>query len=144
MGALNKAMIIGNLGQDPELRYTGSGTAVCNMRVATNDSWTNPEGEREERTEWHTVVAWGKLGEICNEHLRKGSQAYFEGPLQTRQWEDKEGNTRYSTEIKAKEVQFLSGSFTKETLKPATNGQKKAPVAANADTGFTPNDELPF
>ena len=104
---VNKVILIGNLGQDPELRYTGSGTAVCNMRLATNESYTDKDGNRVDKTEWHNVVAWARLGEICNEYLQKGSQVYFEGSLQTRSWEDRDGNTRYTTEVKAREMMFL-------------------------------------
>jgi len=92
---VNKVTLIGNLGDDPELRYTGSGTAVCNMSLATNESYTDNDGNEVQNTEWHDVVAWGRLGEICNEYLQKGSQVYFEGKLQTREWEDRDGNTRY-------------------------------------------------
>ena len=106
---INKVILVGNLGQDPELRYTGSGTAVCNMRIATSESYKDRDGNMVENTEWHTVVAWARLAEICGEYLKKGSQAYFEGSLQTRQWDDKEGNTRYSTEIKVREMQMLGG-----------------------------------
>ena len=106
---INKVILVGNLGQDPELRYTGGGTAVCNMRIATSESYKDKDGNMVENTEWHTVVAWARLAEICGEYLKKGSQAYFEGSLQTRQWEDKEGNTRYSTEIKVREMQMLGG-----------------------------------
>jgi single-strand DNA-binding protein len=107
---VNKVILIGNLGQEPELRYTGSGTAVCNMRLATNESYTNKEGEEVQQTEWHNVVAWGRLGEVCNEYLDKGSQVYFEGSLQTRSWEDRDGNTRYTTEVKAREMMFLDSN----------------------------------
>jgi len=106
---INKVILVGNLGQDPELRYTGGGTAVCNMRIATSESYKDKDGNLVENTEWHTVVAWARLAEICGEYLKKGSQAYFEGSLQTRQWEDKEGNTRYSTEVKVREMQLLGG-----------------------------------
>jgi single-strand DNA-binding protein len=105
--SVNKAILIGHLGQDPELRYTQGGTAVSNMRLATNESYKDQNGELVEKTEWHTVVAWGRLAEVCAEHLRKGNQAYFEGNLQTRQWDDREGNTRYSTEVKAREMTML-------------------------------------
>jgi len=104
---VNKVILIGNLGQEPELRYTGSGTAVCNMRLATNESYTDRDGNQVDRTEWHNVVAWARLAEICNEYLDKGSQVYFEGKLQTRSWEDRDGNTRYTTEVKAQEMMFL-------------------------------------
>lgn len=106
---VNKVILVGNLGQDPELNYTNSGTAVCNMRIATSDSYTNRDGERVDTTEWHDVVAWARLGETCGEYLSKGRQIYVEGSLQTRSWEDRDGNKRYSTEVKAREVVFLSG-----------------------------------
>lgn len=106
---VNKVILVGRLGQDPELNYTNSGTAVCNMRMATGDSYTNRDGERVDTTEWHDVVAWGGLGETCGEYLEKGRQIYVEGQLQTRSWEDRDGNKRYSTEVKARDVIFLSG-----------------------------------
>lgn len=104
---VNKVILVGNLGQEPELRYTGSGTAVCNMRLATNENYKDRDGNLVEKTEWHNIVAWDRLAEICNEYLQKGSQVYFEGSLQTRSWEDRDGNTRYTTEVKAQEVMFL-------------------------------------
>lgn len=104
---INKVILIGNLGADPELRYTGSGTAVCNLRLATSESYKDRDGNQVENTEWHQVVAWARLAEICGEYLKKGSKVYIEGSLQTRQWEDKDGNTRYTTEIKAREMQML-------------------------------------
>lgn len=107
--SVNKVILIGNLGQDPELRYTGSGTAVCNMRIATNESYRDASGNMVDKTEWHNVVAWSRLAEICGEYLKKGSQVYFEGSLQTRSWDDRDGNTRYTTEIKAREMMILSG-----------------------------------
>ena len=149
---VNKVILVGNLGQDPELRYTGSGTAVCNIRLATNESYKDASGEWVERTEWHSVVAWARLAEICNEYLKKGSQVYFEGSLQTRQWEDKDGNTRYTTEIKAREMMMLSGreggggSFGSSS--PASSMSSPAPAAADSgkrdDYTFQPDDDLPF
>jgi len=106
---LNKAILIGNLGADPEIRYTQSNTAVCKLRVATNESWVNKAGERQDRTEWHQVVVWGKQGEVTEKYLSKGSQVYIEGRIQTRSWEDRDGNKRYTTEIVANKVLFLSG-----------------------------------
>lgn len=108
MASLNKVMIIGNLGQDPELRHTANGQAVCSMRLATNESWTDKSGERQERTEWHSVVVWGRQGENCAQYLEKGRSCYVEGRLQTRKWQDKEGRDRYTTEIVGDRVQFLS------------------------------------
>ena len=99
--------MLGRLGRDPDLRYTGSGTPFCRLRVATNDGFKNQDGEWTERTEWHTIVAWGKLAEIVNQYLKKGDQAYFEGGLQSRSFEDSNGNTRYVTEVKARDVILL-------------------------------------
>ena len=106
---LNKVMLIGNLGRDPELRYTQSGQAILNMRIATNESFQNRDGERQERTEWHSVILWGKRGEALGKILSKGSQLCIEGRLQTRSWEDKEGKKRYTTEIVAVNVILLGG-----------------------------------
>src|SRR5215468_3976209 len=108
-GGVNKVILIGNLGADPELRYTPSGQAVCDLRLATNESWTDKNGQKQERTEWHRVVMWGKPAEICKQYLTKGQKLYIEGRLQTRSWDDKEGNKRYSTEIVATDFMFLGG-----------------------------------
>jgi single-strand DNA-binding protein len=105
---LNKAMLIGNLGADPELRYTQSGVAVASLRIATSRRWKDKEGQQQEQTEWHNIVAWDRLGELCNEYLHKGSKIYVEGRLQTRKWQDQSGNDRYTTEIVASDVQFLT------------------------------------
>jgi len=106
---LNKAILIGNLGRDPEVRYTPSGVAVANFTIATSENWTNKEGQKETRTEWHRIVAFGKLAEICGEYLSKGRQVYIEGRIQTRDWEDKEGIKRYTTEIVANQMLMLGG-----------------------------------
>jgi single-strand DNA-binding protein len=108
-GSVNKAILIGHLGADPEMRYTSSGTGVCELRLATNENWTDKNGQKQERTEWHRVIVWGKQGENCSKFLSKGRQVYVEGRLQTRSWEDKEGNKRYTTEVIANDVRFLSG-----------------------------------
>lgn len=105
---VNMVILVGNLGQDPELRSTGSGTAVCNMSLATSRKWKDRDGNSQEKTEWHRIVVWGKQAESCNEYLSKGSQVYVQGRIETRKWEDKEGNDRYSTEITAENVRFLS------------------------------------
>src|ERR1700690_2495879 len=107
---LNKGMLIGNLGKDPEVRYTPGGQAVANFTIATNENWTDKQGQKQERTEWHRIVVWGKLAELCGKYLTKGRQAYIEGRLQTRSWEDQQGQKRYSTEIVANTVQFLGGN----------------------------------
>ena len=104
---LNKVMVIGNVGRDPEMRYMPSGKPVASFSVATSRSWTNSEGERREETEWFNVVAWGNLAEICKQYLRKGQQVYVEGRLQTRSWEDNEGRKRFRTELVANEMIML-------------------------------------
>ncbi len=109
MASLNKVMLIGNLGDDPEVRYTASGQAVATIRLATNERWTDKAGTSQERTEWHRVVVWGKQAEQCKEYLSKGRQIFVDGRLQTRDWTDKEGNKRYTTEIVARRVLFLGG-----------------------------------
>lgn len=107
MASVNKAIIVGNLGRDPEMRYTQSNTAVCNFTVATTDTWSDRNGEKQERTEWHRIVAWGRLAEICSQYLQKGKQVYIEGRLQTREWEDQQGQKKYTTEIVAQTMQML-------------------------------------
>ena len=109
MAGINKAIIVGRLGKDPEVKYTPDGTAVANFSIATSEEWKDKEtGEKKERTEWHRIVAWRRLGEICGEYLKKGKEVYIEGKLQTRQWE-KDGATRYTTEIVADKMQMLGG-----------------------------------
>ena len=110
MAGVNKVIIVGNLGKDPELRHTPQGMAVASFPVATSESWNSKDGQKQSRTEWHRIVAWGKLGELCSKYLAKGRQAYVEGRMQTRSWEDKEGQKRYTTEVVATTVQFLGGS----------------------------------
>ncbi|MCP4693246.1 MAG: single-stranded DNA-binding protein, partial [Desulfobacterales bacterium] len=101
---LNKAILIGNLGKDPEVRYTASGLAVANFNIATSETWNNKNGEKETRTEWHRIVAFGRLGEICGEYLSRGKQIYIEGRIQTKEWEDRDGNRRWTTEIVANQM----------------------------------------
>lgn len=110
MAGVNKVILLGRLGADPEIRYTSNGTAVANFRMATSERWNNPNGEKEERTEWHRIVAFGKLGEICGEYLAKGKQVYIEGRLQTRTWEDRDKNQRTTTEIIATVMQMLGSA----------------------------------
>ncbi len=104
---LNKAMVIGNLGADPEIRHTQEGTPVATFSVATTERWTDKSGQRQETTEWHRIVAWRRLAEICNDYLHKGSKVYVEGKIQTRKWQDQNGNDRYTTEIVAREMKML-------------------------------------
>lgn len=105
---INKAIIIGNLGADPEIRYTQSGTQVASFTVATTERWKGQDGQMQESTEWHRIVAWQRLAEICGEYLNKGSRVYIEGKIQTRKWQDQNGNDRYTTEIVAREMKMLS------------------------------------
>lgn len=107
MSSLNKVMLIGNLGADPEISYTPAGTAKATMRMATNEVWTNSDGEKQTRTEWHRVIAWGRLAEICGEYLASGRQIFVEGRLQTRTWDDRDGNKRWTTEVVATSMQML-------------------------------------
>jgi single-strand DNA-binding protein len=107
MAGVNKVIIVGRLGADPEVRTVGQGGTVTRLSIATSENWVDKEGQKQERTEWHRVVVWGRLAEICGKHLSKGRQVYTEGRLQTRSWEDQQGQKRYSTEIVANTVQFL-------------------------------------
>ena len=108
-GGVNKVILIGNLGADPEVRFTPGGQAVANFRIATSESWNDKNGQKQERTEWHRIVVWGKLAELCGEYLKKGRQCYVEGRLQTREWTDKENRKNYTTEVVASGVTFLGG-----------------------------------
>ena len=109
MGSVNKVILVGNLGRDAELRYTPGGAAVATLNLATTEVWNDKGGQRQEKTEWHRVVLWGKQAESLQEYLTKGKQIYVEGRLQTRQWDDKDGNKRYTTEIKADRITLLGG-----------------------------------
>ncbi len=109
MAGVNKVILVGNLGRDPELRYTKTGQAVANFSLATTEQWNSRDGQREERTEWHRIVAWAKTAELCSQYLSKGRSVYIEGQLRTRDWEDRDGNKRQTTEIHAQTVQFLGG-----------------------------------
>jgi len=148
MSSLNKAMIIGRLGQDPDVRYTQSNTAVANLSVATSERYKDKAGEWQENTEWHRVVAWGRLAEICQEYLKKGSQVYIEGPIQTRSWEDKEGQTRYSTEIKALTMKMLDSKGSKSGKDSVPQEPDNSqPVSSNVDLNENfddIDDDLPF
>ncbi|MBN1577323.1 MAG: single-stranded DNA-binding protein [Chitinispirillaceae bacterium] len=110
MIGVNKVILIGNLGKDPELRYTPGGQPVASFSLATTERWNDRNGQRQDRTEWHNIVAWGKLGELVNQYLKKGRSAYIEGRITTRSWDDKDGNKRYKTEIVANQIQFLGSA----------------------------------
>ena len=146
MRSVNKVILLGHLGADPEVRYTQGGTAVANLRIATNESYNDKNsGERIEKTEWHRVVAWGKLAEIVGQYLTKGRQVYVEGQLQTRQWQDKEGNTRYSTEVRASDLVMLGGD-RRTTGGGSESGAPDEPQYAQVGGGEAPppDDDLPF
>lgn len=148
-GGVNKVILVGNLGSDPEVRFTPSGQAVANFRIATNESWTDKSGQKQERTEWHRIVVWGKLGELCGQYLAKGRQCYVEGRLQTREWTDKENKKNYTTEIVANSVVFLGGRDG------ATAGNGRKSKSGEEDFGPPPpgmedgapaqgDDDIPF
>lgn len=150
MASVNKVMLIGNLGKDPEMRYTPSGAAVCNFSIATTERWKNKEnGQLEEKTEWHNIVVWNKQAENCKEYLAKGRSVYIEGKLQTRSWDDKEGHKRYTTEVVAQTVQFLTPrGATSGAVAPSVSSSSGASSApATSDQGpppFDADDDIPF
>lgn len=146
---VNKVLLIGRLGGDPEVRYTTNGGAVANFNLATNESWTDKNGQKQERTEWHRVVIWGKMAELCGQYLSKGRQAYVEGRLQTREWNDKEGNKRYTTEIIAQNIQFLGGSSERGTSASTNNDFAPATgldssLGSEMANGGMADEEVPF
>lgn len=137
-GGINKVILIGNLGADPEVRFTPSGQAVANFRIATSESWNDKTtGQKQERTEWHRIVVWGKLGELCGEYLKKGRQCYVEGRLQTREWTDKENKKNYTTEVVANTVQFLGGGAR------GAEGGYQAGGSKTSGSGFEPSANPP-
>ena len=152
MASVNKVILVGNLGRDPELRYTQSGQAVANFTLATNEKWTAKSGEREERTEWHRVIAWGRTAELCAEYLAKGRTVYVEGRLQTREWEDREGQKRRTTEVVAQTVQFLGGRGAAgaggsggRSAPPEEAPPEEAPPESGASAPSPPpEDDIPF
>lgn len=120
MASLNKAILIGTLGKDPETRYSQDGSAVCSFSIATNEKWKSKNGEKKESTEWHRISAFGKLAEICGQYLKKGASVYIEGKINTRKWKDKDGNERYTTQIIADTMQMLGGKTESAPNKPKT------------------------
>jgi len=138
---LNKALLIGNLGKDPELRFTTAGKAVCNFSVATSESYTDAQGQKVEKTDWHNVVVWEKQAENCKKYLSKGSKVFVEGKIQTREWEDKQGGKRYTTEIVAQTVKFLSSPRDRESP-PDSEPEPAAP--AKESSGPVKDSGLPF
>jgi single-strand DNA-binding protein len=146
--SVNKVLLIGRLGNNPEIRYTNTGTAVANFNLATSESWNDKTGQKQERTEWHRVVVWGKLAELCEKYLAKGRQCFVEGRLQTRSWDDKDGNKRYTTEIVANVVQFLGGPNAQgpQAHAGASSAGMSEPVGEMPqvqESAFT-EDEIPF
>lgn len=143
MSGVNKVIILGRLGQDPELKYTPNGNAVCNISVATSESWTDKNTQqKQEKTEWHRVVTWGKLAELCNQYLGKGSQVYLEGKLETRSWDDKDGNKKYTTEIVANTAQFIGNkNESPNNNQPNNNNNQAGGISTSANFA---NDDIPF
>ncbi len=137
---VNKVILIGNLGSDPEVRQTPSGTSVTTFSIATNETWNDREGNRQEHTEWHRIVAWGKLAEICGEYLSKGRQVYIEGRLRTRTWEDKQGQQQRTTEIKADDMQMLG---SRDSSGGGGGQQNRTPEFATESVSMD-DDDLPF
>jgi single-strand DNA-binding protein len=144
MASVNKVILVGNLGRDPETRYAPNGDAICNITVATTDNWKDKQtGEKKELTEWHRVSFYGRLAEIAGQYLKKGSPVYVEGSLRTRKWQDKEGNDRYTTEIRAEQMQMLGSRPAGGDTAPA----RQAPATrsgSGASAGGHPDDDIPF
>jgi len=145
MASVNKVILIGNLGRDPEVRYTADGRAIANLNVATTEKWTK-DGEKQEKTEWHRVSMFGRQAEIAGEYLKKGSAAYFEGRLQTRKWTDKEGQDRYTTEIVADRMQMLGSRSGGTTATMPEDGPPSEKPASSAPAGGIDDleDDIPF
>lgn len=144
MSGVNKVIIVGRLGTDPEVKTVGQGQTVTRLSIATSENWTDKQGQKQERTEWHRIVVWGRLAEICGKHLSKGRQVYVEGRLQTRSWEDQQGQKRYTTEIVANTVQFLgaaSGERSQSSYEPQS---EPAYPAFGPEPTFDSSEEIPF
>lgn len=138
MRGVNKVILIGNLGRDPEVRYTQGGSAVATLNVATSDSWTDQSGQKQERTDWHRVVIWRRLAEIAKEYLSKGSRVYIEGRIQTRSWDDRDGNKRYTTEIVANQMLMLGGRGAGDGI------SQEEPPAPPEEPFEASNEDVPF
>ena len=142
MSGVNKVILVGNLGANPEMRFTQAGQAVANLRLATTERWTDRNGQKQEATEWHRVVVWGKQAEICGQYLTKGRQIYVEGRIRTRQWQDQQGQKRFSTEIVAQNVQMLGARG--ERAPEDVGATVPADEPANGDVGPATDDDIPF
>ena len=142
---INKVILIGNLGIDPDMRATGNGTQVCNFSLATSDTWTDKDtGERKERTEWHRVVVWAKLAEIAGQYLRKGSKVYIEGGLRTRKWQGQDGQDRYTTEIHANQMVMLGGGSEEQNTQPQRQQAAQPQQQADFQAADDFDDDIPF
>ena len=143
-GCVNKVVLIGNLGADPEVRFTPSGVQVVSLTLATSESWNDKNGERQERTEWHRLVLWRKLAEIADQFLKKGSKIYVEGKLQTRSWDDQKGQKRYVTEVVVNNIEMLDGASSTSSAEVGDAGEKVENASAMVEVG-TPalGDDLP-
>ncbi len=139
--SINKVILVGRLGKDPEVKYTPNGTPVARFTLATNEVWKDQSGEKQERTEWHNIVAWTKLAEICGQYLTKGKLVYIEGRLQTRSWEDKDGNKRNTTEVRAENMVMLSSKA--DESRPAKAAAASSSSDESSETTIT-DDDLPF
>jgi single-strand DNA-binding protein len=149
---INKAILVGNLGKDPELKYTPSGQPVATFSLATSERWADKNGQRQDRTEWHNIVVWGKLAELCNQYLKKGRTVYLEGRITSRSWDDKDGNKKYRTEIVAQNVEFLggAGAGSGAGMNEADSGPQNhssgfdMPQPMPSMPGSVAEDDLPF
>ncbi len=144
MAGVNKVIIVGRLGTDPELKSVGSNQSVARLSIATSETWIDKEGQKQERTEWHRIVVWGKLAEICGKHLAKGRQVYVEGRLQTRSWEDQQGQKKYTTEIVANTVQFLGAAGERENNTSRSNDSYGGFPDFGPEPNFDSSEEIPF
>ena len=152
--SVNKVILIGRLGANPDVRYTPSGAAVANFNIATSESWNDKSGQKQERTEWHRIVVWGKLAQLCGEYLAKGRQVFVEGRLQTRQWQDKDNHTRYTTEVIANTVQFLgagAGAGARSAEEGAArsanaggDGLSQMPAQVSMEAPSFTEEDIPF
>jgi len=145
--SVNKVILVGRLGKDPEKRSTASGMGVANFTLATNENWVDKSGEKQVRTEWHRVVVWGRLADLCQQYLSKGREVYIEGRLQTRQWQDQSGQTKYTTEIQAQTVQFLGGMASQGQSAgdaASENSFEAAPAAETKNQSTFTEDDIPF
>lgn len=147
MASVNKVILIGNLGSDPEIRFTPGGQAVANFSIATTERWNNKtSGQPEEKTEWHRIVVWGKLAELCRDYLSKGRPVYVEGRLQTRKWDDKQGQTKYTTEIIAERIQFLGAppGARDRSESPSQGAPQRASASNDGPPAFDSDEDIPF